>query len=357
MRKRSGWLTLGLAIFACDAFREPPLIEDVPSRLGSGGAFSTTSCGSYSGPDFNVYEPFRADLYAWLSTEQIEVIVANELPLLERKQLPTTLLDDFDLGVFDDFGSNAPLEVRIKRAILADDEQVLPTWPLPFASYRETSPPRDQLVHIQLRQEAWILVIYGGKSFVYDANNQQVEFDVVAQEPWRLAGVYGTHASISRQELEELGSTPRPAEICDVVGAPALVEVGERAFFLTNPLMFESWSVNADESFQELAHEKSKLADYLEQMRRLNEPTITNLSLPCLWTQYDKFLSGAASATCVIGYLSSLNSTDTMFVPKVRHFVGLLNALGAIEPGDSVYFEGPELVVPSGGAGGVPGNE
>lgn len=355
--KRSRWLTLGLAVFACDAFREPPEFEVSPSVFGSGGSFSTTSCGNYTGPEFSVYEPFRRDLYAWLNAEQVTAIVASELPLLERQQLSTTLLDDFQLDVFDDFGSAAPPEVRIKQAILGDEQHVLPTWPLPFASFRETDPPRDQLVQIQLREEAWILVIYGGKSFVYDANNQQVEFEVVVKEPWRLAGAYGTHSSISRQELAEQGSTPRPAESCNVVGAPPLVEVGERAFFLTNPLMVESWSVNADESFQELAREKSKLADYLEQMRTLNEPTITTVSLPCLWTQYDKFSSGAAPASCVIDYLSSLNSTDALFVPTVRNFVRLLDALGDIKPGDSVYFAGPDLVVPTGGVGGAPGNE
>lgn len=345
--KRSLWVSFALGLFACDAFREPPT-GDGGMALGSGGRASASACGHYKGTSFSIYQPFQTDLYTWLSEEQAADIIEGEVPLLERATLPTTILEDFNLDLFDDFGSSAPLEVRIKQSILGDDEYMIATWPFVFATYRETSPPQDQLLHIQLRPEAWILVISEGKSLVYDADNQLVDFELVVDEPWRLAGVYGTHSPLSREEFEQLGKTRRPVQSCTT---GQIVEVGERAFVLTNPLMFERFSVGGDESFQELAREKANLVEYLEQMRTTKEPANQNSSLPCFWAQYNQVFS----ADSCVGYLSNLNSTDTRYSPTVRNLVQLLDTLNTVQRGPSFYSEGPafdDLMVPVGGAGG-----
>ena len=350
MRRCSFWLSLCAGLLACEAFTEPPPNDLITLPTASGGTQSSTQCGAYEGPTLSYLSPYRRTLYAWVSQEEGAWLLDRGRPLFSREDQAVTPLDviEHELEVTRIEGGGLgggdsetwTDEQRLLNAALGDGRSVLATWPIPFASYRAAA-QSPRLLAVTLRDEAWLAVRVDDRVMVFDRDHVQVSIERVVAEPDRVAGLFTAYTSLDDQDFEN-GDLPAYSQsACGGYSVGIVRPRDERAYFLDNPNMVESWSIDGQDALVELHRGEASLSAYLEQMRALAEPIMPNPELPCFWANYG---TGPTSRipSCVAGYVSSLNTTAEEFRPTVRNFVNLLDNLAKIEHGTSVYVDPDE---------------
>ena len=352
MRYRAGWLVLLVAASACDAFREPPN-SFMPVVFGTGGG-SGLNCGTYPGPDLSVLRPAYRDLYAWLSEEEAAALIEKGQPFFERSERASSLLDVIQTDPFHQdlmfaswgegytalefLAASDPLEL----AALGDGVSVLMTWPLPVFAWR-VDEPRSRLLRVTLRPEAWIMV--QGDSTVYDANNRPVEESLVRAQPFRVAGIVGSHQD----------DAPGARTFCSA-DPSANAFLGSRWYILSNPMMIQSFSVDGPEAFTNLRTGVDHLVTYLEQIRSGSEPPLTRVELPCVWALYDAVpIPTTDVPSCAVGYLASMNVDDARYLPTVANLVDIIDSVRTIRAGAAYEAEMPDPTASPSMAGSSPG--
>jgi hypothetical protein len=291
---------------------------------GSGGTLVLGEAGNGSLSDCSSTKPPFAEqvvtvigeqrvFYSWTTDEQVaelregmELFSRSERPGLGRGVLFDSLADYALTG--DSDGASL-------AGILASETFVKArfAWPNPWATVLgfpgETY--GDQLLKIELSDEAWIAFFDGHSLRVFDVNNAPVTIETALAEPARIGAIF--HVSEA-----EAGSS--------YCGTFTSGGVGFREFALGNIAMVTRWSLATEEIRQRLQADIAELRAFEGQLACVGETSGWSNDVICAWS------NGFASGSALSNYDFSLGLPSELYRPSVTNLEALIAVLEASLP-------------------------
>ena len=201
----------------------------------------------------------RKTLYTWTTRAQVEALAKDPL-LLTRAESPDFGASYFDQVLHTRANAKDPLAKLLRTSAFA---RARFAWPAPFATSRGLGAETygDELIRIDLKPEAWIVVLATSKPEmeVIDLEGRPVATADVLAHPSRIAVVYFVH------------DNPVTGYAASMAGPEE--RLGYREYVVCNESMIASYSVRTAEIGGELADEAKLLEDLAAHLRAHPEPT------------------------------------------------------------------------------------
>lgn len=335
---------------ACGLVSSNPPQHDSPPVAGSSGSGGQTSGGSSSTtgglvlneagqPSIEIPETcpaaetlFGAQIitaigeqrvfYSWTTDEQVaELRAGGELfSRSERPGMGRGLLFN-ELSALGEAGETL---INQLASVLAGElfEKARFAWPNPWATIMGF-PGEDygnQLLRIELREEAWIAFFGDGSLRVFDLDNKEVPLDTASKTPERIGAIY-------YESRAEPGNCYR--------GTFSHGGVGFREFAVGNLAMVKNWSLATPEIAERLQSDIGELQEFEKLLNCYGDVSDWSTRVTCDWEQGHHQLDAFGNYEFALGLPSEL------YRPTSANIEAVIAALEASMPTGE-----PMIVVP-----------
>ena len=264
--------------------------------------------------------PVSRVLYSWTTQEQYEALRAGG-ELLVRTERPGA-----GGGLIrQELASLAAADDPIARALTAPEfQRARYAWPNPWATLLGWPGESygTKLIQIELREEAWLVVVQEGWARVVDSSGADVPQEEALASPERIGAIFHVHWAEDTGCYGSFNSG----------GAGSF-----REYFLPNAAMIARWSLDTEEMRDRLAADLDVLSAYRDHRRSDTEQLYIafETAVACGW-QFEHRLSHVAGLDA---YVDALALASPLYEPTVANLDALIVALeGALfEPNPFVH--------------------
>lgn len=260
--------------------------------------------------------------YSWTTDEQVaelraggELFSRSERPGMGRGLLFT------ELSEFGQAGATLANELALVLASRTFAKARF-AWPNPWATIMGF-PGEDygnQLLRIELKQDAWIAFFADGKLRVFDQQNNEIPLQTASDSPERIGAIY-------YESREQAGSC--------YLGTFAHGGVGFREFALGNLDMVENWSLATPEIAERLTRDIAELEELAKVLNCFGDLSDWSTRVTCDWD------SGPGQPDALSNYEFALGLPSELYRPTAANIEAVIAALEASMPTGE-----PMIVVP-----------
>ncbi len=303
-----GGIAMGGSLESCAAEADPPL---------------------FGGQQFDTAQPVARVIYSWTTADQEAELRAGNALLLTG-EVPG-VGRGYAMDVVYELGAPTALEPpavtpepdALAQASLPGFTKYRYGWTNPWAT-RLGWPGESygsRLIRIELRDEAWVVELYGRTLYaVYDLAGNVVPREEALAHPERIALIFHEHVGVDG------------APYC---GSFASGKDGYREFVIGNEAMIKEWSLGTDVIRARIESDIAELERFLSFSRRCAPVTGSfNANIVCGW-------GGSYFGDVPPEYANALALPSESYVPTPRNLVALIEAL----EGD-LFEPNPRVVTP-----------
>ena len=252
-------------------------------------------------------QPQLRVLYSWTTQEQYDQLRAGG-ELLTRTESPTQgpgLIRQVlaDLAAGGNELAQALTTPEFQKARYA--------WPNPWATLVgwEDESYGDRLIRVELREDAWLVVLNGAEFQIFDLSGAQVASADALANPQRIGAVFHVHVT---DDLFCGGSFTRG-------GSGSF-----REYFLPNAAMIASWSLDTQEMRERLVADRELLALYrdYQQTPLAETPYSFETWASCNWQG-----GWGGSGGPLDAYVHAMAVASPLYNPSVENLNVLIEAL------------------------------
>ena len=229
----------------------------------------TTAPPVFAAQIVSAAEPARAELYTWLTDEEVTALRAGQ-PLFSSPVQPSFKGQSLQALTFSSDPATAQLATLLSGQAFANGRIA---WPEPWA-IRSTVTGEDHgpnPVRVVLKPEAWVAVLAKSSLSVVDQQNQPIATAAAVASPSRIGAIFYEH--------DQSDGGPD----CALPGSGIM---GYRAFVLSNLAMVSEWSLGTQQIRDRLSANISQLTELFNRTRACpNEVSAQfwNQDVVCLW--------------------------------------------------------------------------
>ena len=252
--------------------------------------------------------------YSWTTDEQAsELRAGGELfSRTERPGMGRGLLFT-ELAALGEVGTN-PINELANELASGTFAKARFAWTNPWATVMGF-PGEDygnQLLRIELKNEAWIAYFSNGDLRVFDLENNEVPLQTALENPGRIGAIYYE----SRAEAGGGG----------YCGTFSQGGVGFREFALGNLDMVKRWSLATPEIADRLASDIAELESFRQLLNCFGDLSDWTTRVACIWDR------GYASADAAANYTFALGLPSELYRPTDANVEAIIAVLEASMP-------------------------